>query len=144
MKKISNMGLGNLRKQAEPITDNEEEQMWKCGVLGSHNPRLLVNTLIYLNGLHFSLRSGQEHRKLRFKNSQICLLTRIDGTSFLRYKEDVSKTYQGGLKHRKVAPKTVDHYPNSDKNKCHIEIYKKIYGSVSFSGKGRCILSDAP
>ncbi|KAK6181818.1 hypothetical protein SNE40_009601 [Patella caerulea] len=28
MKKLSNMGLGNLRKQAEPITDNEEEQ---CG-----------------------------------------------------------------------------------------------------------------
>ena len=62
MKDRASEGLGSRPKQAEVITVNEEAMMWDKGVLGSGNPTQLLNTLIYLLGLNFALRGGQEHR----------------------------------------------------------------------------------
>ena len=101
MKHHAKSGLGGQRKQAGIITIEEEEEMWRQGVLGTDNPTKLVNTLLYLIGLNFALRGGQEHRDLKWKNSQIKLISNKKG-EFLRYSEDVSKSNQGGLKHRKV------------------------------------------
>ena len=67
-------------------------------------------SFFYLIGVHFALRSGTEHRRLRFKNSQIELIAakpEKNEPCKLIYHEDVSKTNQGGLKSRKFRPKTV-------------------------------------
>ena len=57
-------GLGNNKRQAEPITAEEENIMWASGVLGTHSPQALVDTLFFLIGMCFGLRGGQEHRQL--------------------------------------------------------------------------------
>lgn len=57
--------------QAEPITISEEELMWEKGVLGDHNAEALLNKMVYMNGLYFALRSGDEHRNLRLRPCQI-------------------------------------------------------------------------
>ena len=54
-----------------------------------------------------------EHRRLRFKPSQIELFEH-DNERDLRYTEDVSKSNEGGLAHRKKEPKQVIHYENVD------------------------------
>ena len=42
------------------------------------------------------------------------------------YKEDVSKTCQGGLKHRKIVPKIVHAYENVfQPEQCIVKLYKK-------------------
>ena len=96
MKFLSVSGFRSERRQAGVINREDEEKMWKEGVLGSDNPRKLLDTLIYMLGLHLALRAGKEHRNLRYVNSQISINTDSQGRRFLRYREDSSKTAQGG------------------------------------------------
>ena len=65
MKRLQSAGLGSERKQAEPLTLEEEEMLWQKKILGDHNPKTLLNTIMFLSGLYFALRSGGEHRQLR-------------------------------------------------------------------------------
>lgn len=94
-------------KQADAISCSDESQMWSTGVLGTHSPKAVINTLLYLSGKLFVLRGGQELREL--SHDQIEFLERQDGTMAVTYKERVSKTNQGGLKRRKIERKNVQH-----------------------------------
>ena len=72
---------------------------------------------MYLFGIHFALRGGNEHRRLRAANSQI-----IKGVD----KEDVSKTNAGGIKDRKLARKVTRAYENKgNKKRCIAHLYNK-------------------
>ena len=76
MKRLQAAGLGSKRKQAEPLTREEVEILWEKGLLGDANPQSLVDTMLFMNGLFFALRSGHEHRQLRFDPPQIQLFER--------------------------------------------------------------------
>ena len=89
------------KKKAGEITVEMEEKLWESGMLGDHSPQVLADTVLYLIGLNFALRSGEEHRHLRHFHSQISVVN-IEGTvPYIMYCEDVSKTHQGGLKAEK-------------------------------------------
>ncbi|XP_063415916.1 uncharacterized protein LOC134697564 [Mytilus trossulus] len=63
MKKRSAEGLGAAsRRRAEPISSLEENMLWERAVIGSDNLPKLLDTMVYLNGIHFALRGGKEHR----------------------------------------------------------------------------------
>ena len=51
------------KKKAEVITEEMEEILWQKGLLGDHSPHVLLNTMVYLIGFYFALRSGEEHRR---------------------------------------------------------------------------------
>ena len=81
--------------------------------------------MLYMCGTYFALRSGQEHRALRFSPSQIELIERLGERSFLRYTENVSKNHQGGLKGRKSKRKVVTHHENTENSsRCFVSLYK--------------------
>ena len=71
MKRLKLAGIGSRARKAEPLTLEEEEMLWKKGVLGDHSPHALLNTLFNQNGVNFALRSGDEHRQLRYRECQI-------------------------------------------------------------------------
>ena len=73
MKERSAAGIGLIRKRAEVITMDEENQMWESKILGEEVGKQLVKTLMYLFVLHFALRGGKEHRRLRWVNPQVVL-----------------------------------------------------------------------
>ncbi len=129
MKARARKGVVRAERQAEVITTEEEEQLWSRGILGSDTPRKLLHTLVYLIGLNYALRAGQEHRSLRFgvaNKSQLRLLVNDKGEHYLRYTEDSSKANQGGLKHQSVDRKTVDAYENRDNpDRCIVEIFRR-------------------
>ena len=112
MKRLQRCGLGSKRKKAEPITSEEEEVLWQKGILGSSNPQLLVDTMLYMSRLYFALRSGGEHRQLRFHQSQSQLVEWPGERSYSQYTEDISKNQQGCLNKRKLKLKVVIHYAN--------------------------------
>ena len=127
MKRLQSNGLGSKHNKAEPITDQEEDLLWEKGQLGDNNcPRVLLQTIFYMVGVFFALRSGQEHRALRFSPSQIEIIQRDNMTPYLLYTEDLSKNRPGGLKGRRVERKVVKHFANLDNpQRCFVRLLQK-------------------
>ncbi len=87
-------GLGSQKKKAEPLTEEEEELLWNKGLLGCKTPQALVDTVLFMNGVYFALRSGSEHRQLRSEPCQIQVIEVEGQRSYLKYTEDISKIDQ--------------------------------------------------
>ncbi|XP_019856464.1 PREDICTED: glutamine-rich protein 1-like [Amphimedon queenslandica] len=126
MKRLTAKGLGAILKKAECIEIDEEETLWSKGILGDHSPSSLLNTIFYMNGLYFALRSGKEHRQLRYSPCQIKIIEKERQIPYLEFSEEISKNNPGGLKGRKITPKVVKHYANLEKpHHCFVRIFKK-------------------
>ena len=63
MKRLNSTGTFIAKKQAQPIFVEMEDRLWELQLFGSSSPSVLLNTLVYMVGLYFSLRSGSEHRR---------------------------------------------------------------------------------
>ena len=124
MKRIRRTGKGSTKKKAEPLTVNDQEKLWESGLLGDHSPNALLNTIFYMCGLFFALRSGAEHRCLRLNPPQITIHQSEEG-KYLLYVEDAFKNHQGGLKGRKVSSKQVKHFENIENPaRCFVRLFQ--------------------
>ena len=74
MKLLQSQGEGSKKRQAEVVTEEEENLLWERGYLGDSTPRSLLDTMVFYNGLYFALRSGREHRQLQRMPCQIELI----------------------------------------------------------------------
>ena len=127
LKSLNGTGKYIYKKRAEVITVEMEDILWHKGLLGDHTPQILVDTMVYLIGLYFAFRSGDDHRKLRHNPSQLQLIEPPNAAAYLLYREDVSKTNQGGIKHRKVIPKEVVHHANvNNPERCLVRLYNSL------------------
>ena len=111
LKRLQGEGLGSHKRQAEIITEAEENILWQKGLLGDSSPQTLLDTMVFCCGLYFALRSGKEHRQLCHTPCQIELVEH-PGESISMLPEDISKNHQGALKGRKIQPKVVMHHEN--------------------------------
>ena len=107
MEQKAKLGLGLQHRQAKIITYEEETILWQKGALGSDTARKLVNTVLYLFGVHFGLRSGDHHRSIRPQN---ITFGESEEGNYIKFDEGVSKTNSGGLAHRKLEKKSVKAY----------------------------------
>ena len=125
MKRLTRKGVGTTKKQAEPILQQEEEEiMWEKGLLGDKDPKTLLHTLVFLFGKFFVLRSGEEHRQLTFSQLKINEGTSTERTR-LQYKSHGEKNHGGGLKDRNVTSKVVEQHENVEKpERCVVRLYK--------------------
>ena len=101
-KRLQSLGLGTKKRLAEPLTEAEENLLWSSGVLGDHSPQALLDTIFFMNGIYFALRSRQEHRKLRFDPPQIELVEHAGERTYLQYREDISKNIIQGNKRKEA------------------------------------------
>ncbi len=65
MKKLTKDGVICEYQQSKAISVEEEDMMWNTGLFGDNTPEKLVNTLLYLIGLHFALCACDEHKALK-------------------------------------------------------------------------------
>lgn len=80
MRALQSVGLGNNPVQAEVVTLEMEEALWIEGHLGEDTAAKLLNTVVYLLGVHLGLRTG-EHRLLRRSMFQVRELLRWIGNN---------------------------------------------------------------
>ena len=72
MKLLYGLGVVSNIKKGQALSEDEENRLWKLGLLGDSSPRVSVlDTVVFLIGKNFSLRSGKENRNLKF--SQLTL-----------------------------------------------------------------------
>ena len=143
-------GMGKKPNARDPLTPEEEELLWKANRLGASDPATLQRTIWYYLMLHMGLRACQEHTMMRIEDFTERVAN--NGTPFLEYEEDPTKTRNGGLKGKKrlTKPKMfatggprcpyklfklyVSKRDNSCKDKGRFYLYPIMDGSHHFSG----------
>ena len=85
-------GIGANKTSAKVITNEDEEKLWKAGVLNTTAPIGLQQAVFYYVGKACCLRGGEEQRDL--KPSQFCHL--YDPERYV-YTENGSKNKNGGF-----------------------------------------------
>ena len=124
MKQLTKEGKIAPRIKAVPISCAEEEKLWMKGLLGDDNPTKLIDTLVYLLGLHFALRAAEEHKNLKAVGK--VLYDDEVGLKYLYYQEVSSKCNQGGIASRGIPPKTGCVYENVvNSDRCVVRLFEK-------------------
>ena len=124
MKDAASKGMTSGVNRSNAISIDQENHLWNCDVLGKSTPQQLTHTIVFLIGIHFSLRGGKELRRLRIgDNAQIKKLIDSSGLPCLIYKEDISKCRQGGIKSIGKEGKIVHAYHNEDHDRCIVCLF---------------------
>ncbi len=140
MKELSAQGFVTKKKQAIPISIQEEDKMWQENILGDDNPETLLNTLIYLLGIYLALRGVQEHKDLKVGTySQLCIHFDDENESkYLLYKPTHLKNNQGGIKEMGKKKKEVSVYENKENPHCCVVYIFEKYMGLRLSGDPKC------
>lgn len=123
MQKSTKAGIGMITKQAEPISKEDEEKLWEAGILSGDDPQGLLRAVFWLIGINFGIRGGEEQRNLTSEN--FIFKTDENKKRVLVYQETVSKTYKGGLKSKKSAPRQALVYEAENPSRCLIHLLPK-------------------
>ena len=111
--------VASNRPEKERITD-QEDLFWQKGLLGSSSSEALLNSVYFYNWKLFGLRSA-EHRHITLNNFVI-------GDNFIKFEENVSKTFHGGLLDLKYEPRLVRHICHEEgkehTTRCLVKIYR--------------------
>ena len=65
-KLLARARIGSSVKETQPFSEEDENKRWDSGLLGDHSAKVLLNTMVFLMGKNFMLRSGREHGSLKF------------------------------------------------------------------------------
>ena len=126
MKQLSKEGKIAPHRKALPISVQEEEQLWSLALLGDDTLRKLVDTLLYLLGIHFGLHAVDEHKSLKINQRISVLYVSEVGLKYLYYEENTSKCNQGSLSTRSYDNKSSRAYQNVvNSDRCIVRLYKK-------------------
>ena len=139
MQERANKNIGTVRKQAQVISIEFENQLWERNILGEDTQDKLRNTVLYLLGVNLALRAGDEHYALRRpgckKGSQLSFGTNELNVRCLVYHEDsVTKTNRGGLCDMKKERKVVWIKPNTSWERCPIRLIEKYIQLLPING----------
>ena len=131
MQERTRQNVGVTKKQAQVITYEFEEKLWKEGVLGEDTPDKLRQTVLFLIGINLFLRAVDKHYNLRRdvpgKDSQLSVQYNDFGDKCIVYKEDnVTKTRDGGLADMNYECKEVWIFPNKENvQHCPVRVIQK-------------------
>ena len=102
MKELTSQGVGVAKKCAQPLTSEQENELWEKGIFSIHTAEGLLNAVFWYACKYFGLRGGDEHRSLMREQFSVD----IDSVGrHLWFIGRSSKNVQGGLKQRQVQTK---------------------------------------
>ena len=118
------------KEEKDFVSEQEEATFWAKKLLGTTSAKLLLNTIYFYNRKVFGLCGG-DHRNIVVNNFEI-------GSNFIKFEENASKTYHGGLCDIKYVPRLVKHVCHSTEEKhkpCLVEIFRFHTGLVESHAK---------
>ncbi len=117
-------GVGAKTNSAAVITLEDEDLLWRQGILGCDSPRVLFHTVFFYVGLFFCLRGGQEQRSLTWENfRRVPEDPKVYTTStYYEYFEFASKNNQHRFRDIHCKNKCVKAYANCESDKCVVKI----------------------
>ena len=62
---LHSTGIGRDVKHARVLTTDDEERLWRSGVMGTKTPKALQNAAFFIVGKMFCLNGGVELRELK-------------------------------------------------------------------------------
>ena len=132
MKDATRCGLtvSTKKDEKEAITDQEEDLFWSKGLMGTGSSNSLLNTVYFYNGKLFGLRGG-EHRNITVRNIRV-------SDDCLRFEENSSKSFHGGICDLKYVPRAVTHICHERGQthaRCLVEVYRLYLGFCDFPCK---------
>ena len=109
-------------RKAEPLTDDDIDKLYECKQLGTATPTSLINTMWFLNTLHFGIRGGaEEHRQIKWGD----IVLKSDPQThlkYLEYHERTTKTRTGDdIRNTRPCPPRM--YATTDGSRCPIATY---------------------
>ncbi|XP_063397184.1 uncharacterized protein KIAA1958-like [Mytilus trossulus] len=107
MKELLSKGFGTKVKRADPLSLQDEENLWQKGFFGMTNSVSLQHTAFFYACKLFGLRGRDEHRNLDCSQFEIG----TDQTGkYVRFIGRSTKTFKGGLSHLSLDNKDIKHY----------------------------------
>jgi len=123
MKQLTTCGVGTLKKQAQPLTSEQEHSLWEQGIFSIETAQGLLNAVFWYNCKCFGLRGGDEHRNLEVDQYS---LDHDEHGRYLRFVGRSTKNYQGGLQHRKLHNKDLRLYSNPELGtRCVVDLFSE-------------------
>ena len=115
-KQLLGAGVGAEKQQARVITEDEESELWRKGIIGPGSPKSLVNAMFYYCGILFCLRGGSEHRELKYSQLKLeQVADPADNSKTIKcvtYREFGSKNHPGLVHQVHLNNKVVKQYAN--------------------------------
>ena len=96
---LREQGKGKRKNKADAVTD-EEELMWKKGILGDKSPTSLNYTVFYTLSQQFGTQGHQEHHQIMIEDLKFVKNAITGQTEYVKWVEGLTKTCQGGLTKR--------------------------------------------
>ena len=133
MKELTAAGIGVRVLHADPVTVDDEMQLWRSGVLNTTTSKGLSYAVFFYNCKTFGLRGNTEHRNL--DASQFVLRCDDTGENYVQFYSWNSKTFQGGLDQRRMQPRIVKQYAvKNDNNLCVYDVFATYLKMIPSSG----------
>lgn len=124
MKELHAVGVGVSVNSSDPVTLNEELQLWDSGVFNFTTAEGLSNSVFFYNGKLFGFRGFQEHVAAQAEQFEIGTNSE-NGVRYLKYTPHLRKNSQGGLRNRRVNLDPIIHYEQTDRSVSIVELYSK-------------------
>ncbi|XP_053406126.1 uncharacterized protein LOC128559095 [Mercenaria mercenaria] len=131
MKELTNEGIGIHKDRADPVSEDDEIQLWEKGVIGHSDAQALCYGVFFYNCKVFGFRGGDEHRNLDVNQYSI---TMESGCKVLTFMGRNSKNVQGGLNQRKVKPKKIKQFESPENPRCVVKLFEKYLQSIPPTG----------
>jgi hypothetical protein len=120
-RELKQLGKGNRPNRFDPLTQEQEEQLWACGQLGLQSPESLQNTVWFHTTKLMGLRGSHESKQLCWADIHLSCDER--GIEYPVFNERETKTRTGNSTHlRAFAPKAYAN--NSRPEQCPIAAFK--------------------
>ena len=133
MIELAKNGIGTETISADPVTKEDEEQLWDRGAISLDTAQGLSYGVYFYNCKLFGLRALDEH--VEMEKEQLKIVPGSGGRFGIHFKGRLCKNAQGGLRHRKIPLKNLVHWGDPTNARDVIKLYEKYFSLIPEKGR---------